>query len=67
VLRYLAQPPFPADTGSSASALTAISPHLVTMNIYLLSETLFISSSADDAPHNHHDGKSGMTKPVLPG
>src|SRR3989344_4320342 len=52
----------------TASALTAISPHLVTMNIYLLSETLFcflvvltillIVSTTE---------KSGAVKPALAG
>jgi 4-amino-4-deoxy-L-arabinose transferase-like glycosyltransferase len=51
-----------------ASALTAISPHLVTMNIYLLSETLFcffvvltmllVSKSATN---------SGYTMPIITG
>jgi 4-amino-4-deoxy-L-arabinose transferase-like glycosyltransferase len=58
----------PIPMALTASALTAISPHLVTMNIYLLSETLFcflvvltmllIATTTE---------KSGMTKPVLAG
>jgi 4-amino-4-deoxy-L-arabinose transferase-like glycosyltransferase len=58
----------PMPLALTASALTAISPHLVTMNIYLLSETLFcflvvltmflITTTTE---------KSGMIKPVLVG
>ncbi|MDO8598149.1 MAG: glycosyltransferase family 39 protein [Sulfuricaulis sp.] len=58
----------PIPLALTASALTAISPHLVTMNIYLLSETLFcflvvltmllIVSTTE---------KSGTVKPALAG
>lgn len=58
----------PMPLALTASALTAISPHLVTMNIYLLSETLFcflvvltmllIVSTTE---------KSGTVKPALAG
>jgi 4-amino-4-deoxy-L-arabinose transferase-like glycosyltransferase len=58
----------PIPLALAASALTAISPHLVTMNIYLLSETLFcflvvltmllIVSTTE---------KSGMVKPAIAG
>ncbi|MEX2164140.1 MAG: glycosyltransferase family 39 protein [Sulfuricaulis sp.] len=64
-----------------ASALTAISPHLVTMNIYLLSETLFtflvvltmllITKSAKNSGHTIRIlaglalGAAGLTHPML--
>jgi 4-amino-4-deoxy-L-arabinose transferase-like glycosyltransferase len=38
---WIARRLLPMPLALTASALTAISPHLVTMNIYLLSETLF--------------------------
>lgn len=38
---WIARSFLPISLALTASALTAISPHLVTMNIYLLSETLF--------------------------
>lgn len=65
---WIARRILPAPWALAAAALTAISPHLVTMNIYLLSETLFcffvvlaillIIRSAE---------KSGIVTPMLAG
>jgi 4-amino-4-deoxy-L-arabinose transferase-like glycosyltransferase len=65
---WIARRFLPMPLALTASALTAISPHLTTMNIYILSETLFcflvvltmllIATTTE---------KSGVIKPVLVG